>query len=824
MKLTSTLALLPLAGLLLAACGPGSPVRDLGTRAVVIGIDGADWKIIEALAADGGMPNLMGLRERGTWGPIATLPDIPLSPVIWTSVATGKSAKKHGITWFMVDRPDGTRVPVRSHNRQVKAIWNLLAEAGASASVVGWWATYPAEDLGRGVMVSDALGFHGFGATASGGDDAEKTHPPSLFAEVDALVPAVQQIPADFARRFLRLTPEAYAAERFTPAASPRRGASETSPPRMNARNPIHLFQQYAATAQGYTAIAEDLLERRDDDLTMVYFEQVDSFSHLFMKYAPPKLEWVGEAEHERYRDVVTEWYRYQDELLGRLLQRIDLETTAVFVLSDHGFKSGERRITSTQMVDVRRAHLDHERDGIFVAAGPHVRRGLELPGASVLDLTPTVLHYLGLPVAKDMDGRVLERVFKNDFRKEHPIRYVATYEDAAPATRVAAADEDFDAGELAATEEALRALGYLSGSSGGDSPAAGSPAAETAVAEAAVADAGGESSPEIHNNLGRIHLREGELEAARAEFEKALALAPRNPEALLNLGSIHRVQGRVARAGHFVERALAVNPSSIGALAQLAEIERDQGDLEESIRLYREAMAIDDSQPSLHLGLGDSLQRAGRYDEAEAAFRTVLGLDPDSYEAHYNLGVTHQNRGRDATAAAAFEKALELDPSSPRAAMAYNNLGSIHLARGEREKAMERFARAAEVAPGHLESRYNLGVLRLQAGEAAEAIARLEEAAALAPNHEQVHTTLGMAYLHAGRGQDAYRSLLLVRRLYPGNWVSALGLALLHAGGGEQEKARELLAEALRLGGEAARGEAGTYPVLEGVLADLGG
>ena len=58
------------------------------------------------------MPNLAALRERSAWGPIETLHDIPLSPVIWTSVATGKTAAKHGISWFMVDRPDGTRVPV----------------------------------------------------------------------------------------------------------------------------------------------------------------------------------------------------------------------------------------------------------------------------------------------------------------------------------------------------------------------------------------------------------------------------------------------------------------------------------------------------------------------------------------------------------------------------------------------------------------------------------------------------------------------------------------------------------------------------------------
>ncbi len=817
MKLHSLI--LALATALLTACGGSdSPVRDLGTRAVVIGIDGADWRIIEALAADGGMPNLMALRQHAAWGPIATLPSIPLSPVIWTSVATGKDAKKHGITWFMVDRPDGTRVPVRSHNRQVKAIWNLLAEHHRTAAVLGWWATYPAEDVGDGVMITDALGFHGFGSTARRDADAGKTHPPELFAEVAPQVPAAESIDADFAGRFLHLTPEEYGAEMYAPAGSP--GASGTSE-RMDTGNPIHLFQQYAATAQGYAAIAEDLLERRDDDLTMVYFEQVDSFSHLFMKYAPPRLEWIDEAGFERYRDIVFEWYRYQDEILGRLLAAIDLETTAVFILSDHGFKSGERRITSTETVDVRRAHLDHEKDGIFLAAGPHIRAGGRIEGASVLDLTPTVLHYLGLPVAGDMDGRVLERIFDRDFREQNPIRRVDTYEDTGEPQGKIAAEDDLDGEELAAAEEGLRALGYLGDAEDASAGGGYSTPGEEAAAAAA---GGGESSPEIHNNLGRMHLRDREVDQARAEFEKALALDPRNAEALLNLGTIHRLQGRIGRAEHLVKRALQVDPSSIGALGQLAEIEREQGDLDESIRLYREALALDDSKPGLHLGLGDSLQRAGRFDDAEAAFRTVLGLDPDSYAAHYNLGVTYMNTERPDDAAAELEKALALDSKSPRAALAFNNLASIRLARGEREPAMANLEQAATVAPGHLESHFNLGVLHLRAGDAAQAIPRLERAAAIDPNHEQVNVTLGKAYLVAGRGQDAFRSFLLVRRLYPENWGAALGLALLSAGTEQEDKARELLADALAKGGQQARAEAAKYPRLADLLAELDG
>ena len=282
---------------MLLSCDTGLDLEKTGTRAVVIGIDGADWKIIEALAAEGEMPNLMALRERGSWGPIETLNDIPLSPVIWTSVATGKTPAKHGVAWFMVDRPDGSRVPVRSFNRKTRAIWNILGDNGRRPTVLGWWATFPAEEVGKGAIISDALGFHGFGSTARGGDDREKTYPSSLFEPSFARIPAEQQIPAEFVQRFVKISAEEYRDEMFDPGRFPQHDPF----------NPIHLFQQYAVTAQGYTAIAEDLLANRPYDLFMVYFEQVDSFSHLFMKYAPPKLEWVPEKGFARYSDIVSE-------------------------------------------------------------------------------------------------------------------------------------------------------------------------------------------------------------------------------------------------------------------------------------------------------------------------------------------------------------------------------------------------------------------------------------------------------------------------------------------------------------------------------------
>ena len=106
-----------------------------------------------------------------------------------------------------------------------------------------------------------------------------------------------------------------------------------------------------------------------------------------------------------------------------------------------------------------------------------------------------------------------------------------------------------------------------------------------------------------------------------------------------------------------------------------------------------------------------------------------------------------------------------------------------------------------------------------LAEGSVEEAIAHLERAATIAPSHEAVNLRLGLAYLEAGRGEDAYRTLLLVRRLHPGNWAATVGLAVVHAARQEPEPARRLLDQALAGGGADARRMAASYPALADYL-----
>src|SRR6185369_419980 len=133
-----------------AAC-QRQPVRD---RVIVLGLDGVDPDAVDQLSAEGQLPNFAALRAGGAYGRLASAPPL-LSPIVWTTIATGKPPDQHRIADFVaVKQQTGEQLPVTSQMRRVKALWNILSDTGRSTSVVGWWATWPAEPV-RGTVVSD---------------------------------------------------------------------------------------------------------------------------------------------------------------------------------------------------------------------------------------------------------------------------------------------------------------------------------------------------------------------------------------------------------------------------------------------------------------------------------------------------------------------------------------------------------------------------------------------------------------------------------------------------------------------------------------------
>ncbi|PYQ33698.1 MAG: hypothetical protein DMF55_11165, partial [Acidobacteria bacterium] len=133
---------------------PGTPAPSGRPRVIWLGLDGLDWEILDRLAADGKMPNWRRLSSEGWSARLRSF--FPLiSPILWTSAATGTPPDLHRVLDFQeVDPKTGGKVPISGNSRAVPAVWNLVSSAGRTVGVVGWWATHPAEEV-NGFFVSD---------------------------------------------------------------------------------------------------------------------------------------------------------------------------------------------------------------------------------------------------------------------------------------------------------------------------------------------------------------------------------------------------------------------------------------------------------------------------------------------------------------------------------------------------------------------------------------------------------------------------------------------------------------------------------------------
>jgi predicted AlkP superfamily phosphohydrolase/phosphomutase/tetratricopeptide (TPR) repeat protein len=353
------------------------------SRLLVVGWDAADWKVIQPLLDKGEMPNLARLMREGVSGNLATI--FPaLSPMVWTSIATGKRAYKHGIYGFTEPSDDGLSVrPISNLGRKTKAFWNILNQEGKRSLVVGWWPSHPAEPI-RGVMVSNH-----FPTTAE-----------------PAPVPAGTVSPPEWAERLadLRVAPDEMTGgiiRFFVPEFEKIDQKTDRS---------LADLATIVAETMSIHAAATELIEHVPWDLAAVYFNGIDHFSHRFMQYHAGKVRRPDGTDSSIFAGVVANGYRYHDVMLGRLLALAG-EDCAVMVLSDHGFHS-DGLLPDYIPAEGAGPAVEHRDLGIFCLRAPGVRRGERIYGASVLDIAPTVLHLFGLPAGLDMDGKVLVNAF----------------------------------------------------------------------------------------------------------------------------------------------------------------------------------------------------------------------------------------------------------------------------------------------------------------------------------------------------------------------------------------------------------------------------
>ncbi|MFH1225459.1 MAG: alkaline phosphatase family protein [Candidatus Diapherotrites archaeon] len=451
------------------------------TKLVIIGLDGASWGVINPMVAQGRLRNLKKLMDNGCHAELETITPA-WSPVIWTTIATGKVAEKHGIEDFMTwripllgkrlghfKRPgyhmrmdkyarnllqvcvkalvalrilEGTTI--NSTSRRAKAFWNIFGDAGYKVGVVDWMISWPAEEV-NGFMVTDNIDLmmREIHAGKGGGELAERAaYPAELFSFVREKMESAMRISDAEIKRFINTGGKGMEIFRSVKSLNEN-------------KKPYDILKFGYVRDKLNCAVAEELLQREKPDVFAVNFYGIDGMQHFCWKYMHPELfSVVTREEISEFGEAILNYYEFADECLGRVMRAAGDDANFIIV-SDHGV---EAALGSKAEGEYSGGHMFGP-PGISVFSGAGFAKAGEIGKISVRDIMPTMLALMGMPQARDMDGEAAEEALGKGFSSERGTAYVESYENAGAAEAARADVENPVEGKV---KERLKGLGYL--------------------------------------------------------------------------------------------------------------------------------------------------------------------------------------------------------------------------------------------------------------------------------------------------------------------------------------------------------------------------
>ena len=395
-------------------------------RVILVGADGLGPELMREGLARGAFPSFEYLMRRGAHGPLGTLRPTE-GPPVWTSILTGVLPRAHGVKSFVTYRlagsstvfellPKGvfvsvlerlgavTTAPVTSASRRRPALWNALNAFAVDAGLVRLWATHPVERV-RGFMLSPRV--HHLSRGAAPGD---LLHPPDLLPEVLAQVVSGRDVDRAFVSEFIERVPA---------------GSAEDETLRRR------LVDDALAPDLTYQRAGALLRSAYDPPFFATYFYGLDVVGHTFLPFARPSVFGNVDAdEARRYGRVVERYATLMGEWVADLVER-RRPNEVVLLVSGYGMEPATLGDRLVALLSGRGAiGGTHARapDGYLIAVGEGIRPGATPRAASVVDIAPTILYLMGLPVARDMDGRVLTEILEEDFARAHPLTFIPSY------------------------------------------------------------------------------------------------------------------------------------------------------------------------------------------------------------------------------------------------------------------------------------------------------------------------------------------------------------------------------------------------------------
>lgn len=620
---------------------------------------GADWQLIQPLLDTDKLPNLKLIVEQGMMGKLMSLSPM-VSPMLSTSLATGQYGDAHNILAYAQSNNSDIGIrPINSSDLQASPLWQLVNNAGKKAIAVGWPASQPATVF-DGLVVSDDF------ARAKGKSFAHwplKTHSVSTSSLCDIMAE-------------LRLHPSEVSAEQILPFIPNLARIDQETDER------LPLLVATLSRASSIHGAATWLAEQQDWDLLMVHFDFIEVICDAFLQYCAPRMAHVSDLDAELYAQVVDGAYQFMDLLLGRYLELVGTDTK-VMLVSNHGYLSGGLRLASKQQKTNN--YSRHFREfGIFTCSGPGINTDQLLFGATVLDIAPTVLTLLELPVDSSMPGKVLNKIFTQ------PVSQSSKHYPKFNGLALAPIDPSAYP-ELSLIGEWIT-LGYLP-----------TPSSEAGFSTQLLAE-----NLEIHrlNNLAKIKLAKKELQDSLVLVEAALEMAPDNIEA------------------RFTNFHCQLSLKNFSACQVLLDDLQDSG--------YQ--------GPELEHLIGELMIAQGQYDCALPHLHKARQSDMSSWRLLERIGVAYLNAGQSTDAQQTFLQALKLNPDF---AMAYNGLGISLFKQKQHKGAAEAFMRSLGLLYQQPETHLNLGIALAASGQSQQAQQAIQNALSIQPDFERAAVVL---------------------------------------------------------------------------------
>jgi len=453
---------------------------------------------------------------------------------------------------------------------------------------------------------------------------------------------------------------------------------------------------------------------------------------HLYDAHSPYRPP-TPYAERYRGRPYDGE-IAFADAQIGRLMTALTraglLEKSVVVVVSDHGESLGEH---------------GEKTHGFFVYNSTlHVVCIIKVPGdaprvvldeVSLVDVMPTVLQGLGIPIPAGVQGRSLLSLVAGRAGEGASNLYAESYPPLL----------HFGWNSLRSVQ--ARGWKYIETTRPELYDTHTDPK-ELNNLVSARADLAQDMRTRLRKLVGRYTPSTSGLASENAPADPALM------KSLRSLGYVAVSTGTFADASG---RTLPDPKDHIQdyELVSAALIDEEQKHYAESLRKLQQAEKAGTHSGTIRFLMAGEYFHLNDFTHAAEYYQSALELDPKNSIAAYYLGVSRLETGDLEAAERAFQRTLELDPKNFSAAF---NLGVIYSRRQQAQPAIQAFQQAIKILPNYAEAHEALGELYLYLNRPQDAAHELERAVAIAPHMSKAHSVLAQAYSALGLQEKAQR------------------------------------------------------------------